>query len=103
MILCGIQLAIDMNFSHICVEFDVASIAQQLSSGTSSCYNVRMVVDDILVLLDQFSIMSIRRSANKADHGLAKFVLNLSSDLVWVKDFSSCVASLVSDDIRDSL
>ncbi|KAL5758416.1 hypothetical protein ACOSP7_021027 [Xanthoceras sorbifolium] len=103
-ILHGVQLALDIRFSPICIEPDTASIVQLISSRTNSFSDVGLVVDDILLLLGHlpvFSVFTGRR--NKVAYGLAKLALGLISDSVWVDDYLSCVASLVSDDIQDSL
>ncbi|KAL5851890.1 hypothetical protein ACOSQ3_007008 [Xanthoceras sorbifolium] len=41
MILRGIQLTVDMGYSIVCVESDVESIVQQLSSRSISCSDVQ--------------------------------------------------------------
>ncbi|KAL5767563.1 hypothetical protein ACOSQ2_014346 [Xanthoceras sorbifolium] len=105
-ILRGVQLALDSSFNPFCIESDAASVVHLISSRTNSFADIGLVVDDIILFLDRlpdFSIFAIRRSVNKVAHKLARFALGLVSYSIWLEDFPSCIASLVSDDIRDSL
>ncbi|KAH7564739.1 hypothetical protein JRO89_XS09G0017400 [Xanthoceras sorbifolium] len=78
-ILLGLRLAIDMGLSTVCVESDAASVVKQMSSRVTSCYDIGLILDDILSLVVKFadlSFSSVRRSANKVTPGLAKFFLS---------------------------
>ncbi|KAL5736435.1 hypothetical protein ACOSQ2_031223 [Xanthoceras sorbifolium] len=102
-ILLGLRLAGDMGFPSVCVESDAASVVKQLSSRAPSCSDIGLILDDILSLVGGFadiSFSSVRRSANKVAHGLAKFALSHQPVGVRIRGVPSSVAFLVLDDSR---
>ncbi|KAL5780225.1 hypothetical protein ACOSQ2_010962 [Xanthoceras sorbifolium] len=102
-ILLGLRLAGDMGFPSVCVESDAASVVKQLSSRAPSCSDIGLILDDILSLVGGFAVISfssVRRSANKVAHGLAKFALSHQPVGVRIRGVPSSVAFLVLDDSR---
>ncbi|KAH7544499.1 hypothetical protein JRO89_XS15G0175400 [Xanthoceras sorbifolium] len=102
-ILLGLRLAIDMGLSTVCVESDAASVVKQLSSRVTSCSDIGLILDDILSLVVNFadlSFSSVRRSANKVAHGLAKFALSHQPVGVRLGSVPSSIAIVVLDDSR---
>ncbi|KAL5775235.1 hypothetical protein ACOSP7_012792 [Xanthoceras sorbifolium] len=105
-ILRGVRLAIDLGFSVVCVESDAASVVNPLSSRAISCSDIGLVLDDILALVVAFSdvsFSSVRRSANKVAHGLAKFALSHHPVGVRFGSVPSCLDCFVLDDLCSCL
>ncbi|KAL5814282.1 hypothetical protein ACOSQ4_024923 [Xanthoceras sorbifolium] len=105
-IIRGVCLAIDLGFSAVCVESDATSVVNQLFSRVISCSNIGLVLDDILALVVAFSdvsFSSVRRSANKVVHGLAKFALSHHPVGVRFGSVPRCLDCFVLDDLHGCL
>ncbi|KAL5808874.1 hypothetical protein ACOSQ3_029565 [Xanthoceras sorbifolium] len=59
-ILRSLRLAIDLGYFTVCVESDVAFVVKQLSSRVISCYDIGLILDDILALVVGFLIFPFR-------------------------------------------
>ncbi|KAL5790691.1 hypothetical protein ACOSQ2_005579 [Xanthoceras sorbifolium] len=83
------------------LEFDSAMVVNLVQSRSVVLFGVDLYIEDIISKFDNLSfvdIIFIPRTANTVAHGLAKFTLQVSGNLFLMKDVSSIIAPLVSED-----
>ncbi|KAL5837320.1 hypothetical protein ACOSQ3_014489 [Xanthoceras sorbifolium] len=65
-------------------------------------HGVEMALESSITsfMVESDSATAVNLTANSVAHGLVKFVLQVSGNLVWMKDVLSSIALLVSEDAR---
>ncbi|KAL5770208.1 hypothetical protein ACOSP7_014362 [Xanthoceras sorbifolium] len=86
-VLHGVEMALESGITSFMVESDSATAVNL----------------DIIFKFDNVSFIDINfipRTANSVAHGLVKFALQVSGNLVWMEDVLSSIALLVSENAR---
>ncbi|KAM6574984.1 uncharacterized protein LOC115696372 [Cannabis sativa] len=90
------QLPIDF------VETDCLMLVNALNGDVSQYSGFYDLVSDVKFHLSNFSntcVSHIRRNANQAAHGLARYALQLDNECIWLEDIPSTIFSVVVNDI----
>ncbi|KAL5735008.1 hypothetical protein ACOSP7_032869 [Xanthoceras sorbifolium] len=97
----GLRLAIESNYSHVCIEYDAVVVVNLLINCSQPLYEIGIIIADILHLLNSLEVVSISyvdRDANKVAHELGKSGLSFVDDFIWLKDYSLSMKNLILDD-----
>ena len=87
-----------VNLGRQVVEINALSVLNLYFGRENYFSQLRGLLLDIHVLLSYFpgvSLVHVRRDANRAAHGLARFSLRIDGELVWLEEIPSPIVSVV--------
>uniref|UniRef100_A0A803NF84 RNase H type-1 domain-containing protein n=1 Tax=Cannabis sativa TaxID=3483 RepID=A0A803NF84_CANSA len=88
-----------LTITHI--ETDALRVSTALNSATNDLSSFSSLIFDVRCLLSFFPgvlVSHVKRSANQAAHGLAKFALGLDDDISWMGEIPYPIFSVVVND-----
>lgn len=97
----GIKLALEAGFVNLVLEVDNWRLYKSLKDGTAEPSQFGSIIRDIrqyAVKCSHISFSHVRRLGNSVAHCLAKLSNQSEGLLVWLEDYPSEIASLVSAD-----
>ncbi|KAH7571631.1 hypothetical protein JRO89_XS04G0105300 [Xanthoceras sorbifolium] len=100
-VLRGVEMALESGITSFMVESDSATTVNLVRSRSVILSEVGLYIEDIISKFDNVSFVDINfipRTANSVAHGLAKFALQVSGNLVWMENVMSSIALLVLED-----
>uniref|UniRef100_A0A803P559 Reverse transcriptase domain-containing protein n=1 Tax=Cannabis sativa TaxID=3483 RepID=A0A803P559_CANSA len=83
------------------IEIDASRVSTALLSNATDLSRFSNLIFDVRCLISSFPgvlISHVKRSANQAAHGLAKFALGLDEDMCWVGEIPYPIFSVVVND-----
>ncbi|KAM6601123.1 hypothetical protein CsatA_020732 [Cannabis sativa] len=90
-----------LSLSHI--ETDALRVSSALNSSSRNLSSFNDLIIDISCLLSFFSgvtISHVKRNANQAAHGLAKYALELDEDVCWMGEIPNPIFSVIVNDCQ---
>ncbi|KAA3455379.1 reverse transcriptase [Gossypium australe] len=89
----AIETTLDTGCSRIILEGDAFVVMKGLASNDEDYSDIGPILLTDKALLQRYSMVQIsytRRDGNKATHDLAKFNLNVPTDLSWIDEYPPC-------------
>uniref|UniRef100_A0A803PF09 RNase H type-1 domain-containing protein n=1 Tax=Cannabis sativa TaxID=3483 RepID=A0A803PF09_CANSA len=84
------------------VETDALRVSSALNSFHRDLSYFSDLIDDVRCLLSSFpgvTVAHVRRQANQAAHGLAKYALELDEDVTWIREIPYPIFSVIVNDL----
>uniref|UniRef100_A0A803QFF3 Reverse transcriptase domain-containing protein n=1 Tax=Cannabis sativa TaxID=3483 RepID=A0A803QFF3_CANSA len=81
------------------VETDALRVSSALNSFHRDLSYFSNLIDDVRCLLSSFlgvTVAHVRRQANQAAHGLAKYALELDEDVTWIREIPYPIFSVIA-------
>ena len=98
----ALQFASELGFNQGILEGDCQVVTNALIEDESSLSTVGVIIDDICFeasCYNQLRYSHIKREGNKIAHSLARYAIEISNFVVWMKDVSPHLFSVVQADI----
>ncbi|XP_027148760.1 uncharacterized protein LOC113749274 [Coffea eugenioides] len=92
-----------MGWRRIEVQSDCKGVVDGIRTGCRKEPKVGAIIEDVLKLGSQFDTCSfsfIKREGNRVGHHLAKFAIQVTSDIEWEESFPVWLVNLAKQDVR---
>uniref|UniRef100_A0A803QG78 Reverse transcriptase domain-containing protein n=1 Tax=Cannabis sativa TaxID=3483 RepID=A0A803QG78_CANSA len=97
----GVHYALHFQFPQLQIETDALRVKNALYIPTAACSTFNDIIMDVSSLLSFFpnvNVSHVKRTANTAAHGLAKFALGVDEDCFWSDCIPPPINSVIVND-----